>query len=238
MGGSYKIAIDASKKLQSLVPKEYLSSGDADGDFMQYIYMQPTITNVRFGKWDDILKVKPVGTLAYASVYLHFARGLAYCAKGNVTLANGELTALEGKISDKSLKFAEDNLSPAYESAVVAQLILRGKIAGAQKQYTAAINLLQDAVKAEDHIIYNEPRDWPLPARQYLGDMLIATGRNSEAIPVLNKDLIINPNNGWALSGLELAFANTNNTVALKNTQLRLKSAWKIKDVEINRPVF
>ena len=238
MGGNYKTAIAAAEKLQALLPKEYLTTGDADANFMQYIYMQPVITNLRFGKWDDILKMKSVVDMSYAAIYLHFARGLAYCAKGNVVLANRELTALEEKMNDKSLKLAEDNFSPAYESAVVAQLILRGKIAGAQKQYTAAINLLQDAVKTEDHIIYNEPRDWPLPARQYLGDMLIAAGHNSEAIAVLNKDLTINPNNGWALSGLALAFANTNNTVALKNTQLRLKSAWKIKDVEINRPVF
>ncbi|WP_259065140.1 tetratricopeptide repeat protein [Mucilaginibacter sp. X4EP1] len=238
MGGNYKTAIDAAEKLQSLLSWKYLSSGDAGSNFMQYLYIQPIITNLRFGKWDDILKVKSVGNLSYASIYLHFARGLAYCAKGNVALANRELTALEEKMTDKSLKFSEDNFSPAYESAIVAQLILRGKIAGAQKQYAAAINLLQDAVKAEDHIIYNEPRDWPLPARQYLGDMLIIAGRNSEAIAVLNKDLTINPNNGWALSGLERAFANTNNTDALKKTQLRLKNAWKIKDLEINRPVF
>jgi Flp pilus assembly protein TadD len=34
---------------------------------------------------------------------------------------------------------------------------------------------------------------------------LIRAGRNNEAIAVLNKDLKINPNNGWALTGLKLA---------------------------------
>lgn len=238
MAGDYKVAIEGANTLQSKIPSEYLGSPGADGNFMQYVYLQPALVNVRFGKWDEVLKVKPIDTLAYASILLHFSRGLAYCGKGDVILAKKELQKLNEKMSDKVLKAPVDNFSDAYDAARVAQLLLLGVIAENEKNYNIAVNYLQKAVTAEDNIIYNEPRDWPLPARQYLGDALIKAGRYNEAIPVLNKDLFINPNNGWALTGLQLAYQNTNNSTDLKKVQQRLKSAWKIKDTEIDKPVF
>ena len=237
MAGNYKVAAAASTTLQSQAV-DYLGIKDALGNYVQYVYMQPTFTAMRFGKWDDILKAKPVDTLIYASLLQYFAKGMAYCSKGKPVLANLELKKLNLKIQDKSLKPNMDNFSSAYEAASIARLILMGSIAGAQKQYPAAIDFLQKAVKAEDHIIYNEPRDWPLPARQYLGDALIKAGRHNEAIGVLNKDLFINPNNGWALTGLQLAYERTNNSIELEKVRQQLKHAWEIKDVVVDRPVF
>jgi tetratricopeptide (TPR) repeat protein len=238
MSGDYKVAIDAANLLQSQVPDYYLKAPAADGNFAQYVYMQPTFTNVRFGKWDDVLKVKPMDSLAYFSLLLHFSRGMAYCGKGNIALAKKELEKLNVNLTNPVLKAPVDNFSDAYDAACVAQLLLQGAVAENEKNYISAVAYLQKAVIAEDNMIYNEPRDWPLPARQYLGDALLKAGRYNEAIAVLNKDLFINPNNGWALTGLQLAYQSTNNTAGLKNIQLRLKDAWKIKDTEISRPVF
>jgi hypothetical protein len=55
---------------------------------------------------------------------------------------------------------------------------------------------------------------------------------------VLNKDLIVHPNNGWALTGLKLAYQNTGDDLALNKVQQQLRIAWKIKDVTIDKPVF
>jgi tetratricopeptide (TPR) repeat protein len=139
---------------------------------------------------------------------------------------------------DASLKVPFDNFSSAYEAAGVARLILQGVIAGKQNDYNAAADILKKAVTAEDKLIYNEPRDWPIPARQYLGELLLKAGRYNEAITVLNKDLVVNPNNGWALTGLRLAYKNTSGNLALNKVQQQLKTAWKIKDVTVNKPVF
>lgn len=237
MAGNYKIAIAGSEALQSST-KDYLSLPGAMGNLIQYVYMEPTFTAVRFGKWDDVLKVKPLDTLVYASLLRHFARGMAYCAKGSPASAKLELKKLNEKINDRSLKLNMDNFSPAYDAACVARLLLQGSIAEAQKQYTVAVDLLQKAVAAEDHVIYNEPRDWPLPTRQYLANALLKAGRYDQAIAVLNKDLMINPSNGWAFTGLQMAYQNTHNTLAMQKVKQQLKSAWKIKDVAIDRPVF
>lgn len=238
MAGNYQTAITSAMQIQTQIPADYFAQKGADGNFIQYVYVQPTLTAVRFGKWDNILKTKIPDSLVYASLLQHFARGLAYCNKGKPVLAQQELHGLEEKINDKSLKENPDNFSSAYDAGCVARLILKGVIADKQNQDAMAINFLQQAVAAEDHLIYNEPRDWPIPARQYLANTLIEHGKYNEAIVVLNKDLTINPNNGWSLTGLQLAYQRTDNLTGLKKVQGQLKSAWKIKDVEIDRPVF
>ncbi|OOQ59350.1 tetratricopeptide repeat protein [Mucilaginibacter pedocola] len=235
MAGNYQIAATSADTLQQLVVP-YQSVKGAEGNYMQYFYMQPVFTALRFGRWDDILKQAPVDTLGYASVLLHFARGMAFCGKGDANVAAMELAAMEQKMQAPELKVPLGNFSSAYEAAGVGKLILQGVIAQTKGDLPPAVTLLQQAVVAEDHIIYNEPRDWPLPARQYLGNALLKAGRKAQAITVLNKDLTINPDNGWALTGLQFAYAG--NTFKLQKLNKQLAKAWKIKDTKIERPVF
>ncbi|MDB5022512.1 MAG: hypothetical protein JWP78_267 [Mucilaginibacter sp.] len=238
MAGNYKTSIDASKELQAQALPEYLALKSGDGNYMQYLYLEPILTDVRFGKWEDVLKAPVVDTLAYASVLQHFARGMALSRKGNTAMAQQELDQLNKKMLDKSLKYAMDNSNSVYQTAAIARLILQGVIAEGQKRYGPAIEHLQKAVYAEDHLLYSEPRDWPIPARQYLANILIEAGKYSQAIATLKQDLVINPNNGWSLTGLQLAYKQTNNDIALRKVQSQMKSAWKIKDMPIQRPVF
>jgi tetratricopeptide (TPR) repeat protein len=237
MAGNYKIAMDASTSLQASIPPFYLSLKGAMGNYVQYVYMEPMFTNLRFGKWDEVLKTKVPDSLIFASLLSHFARGVAYSRKGNFPSAKRELGILNKLLSDTSLK-AKEIFSPAIEPATVAQLILKGVIADGQKNYTAAINFLQQAVQAEDHLIYNEPRDWPIPARQFLANVLLKTGKYNEAIAVLKRDLVINPKNGWSLTGLRSAYTQTNNKAELAQVNTRLKNAFSIKDTNVEQPVF
>ena len=238
MGGSYKIADEAAREVKGSVGKADMQVKSSIGNFYQYLYMQPMLTDVRFGKWDKILASEKIDSLAYASVLSHFARGLAFCGKGNLIAGRSELKALEERLKDKALKYPMDNFSTAYETSCVADLILKGMIVAAEGKYGASINILRQAVIAEDKIIYNEPRDWPLPARQYLGTVLIKVKKYNMAIEVLKSDLNINPYNGWALTGLKTIYEQTNNKPELLKTKSKLVDAWKIRDVEINAPVF
>jgi tetratricopeptide (TPR) repeat protein len=238
MAGNYKTAKEASLTLKGQITSTYLALKGADGNFMQYVYAMPLLTDVRFGRWDDILKEPLVDTLSYAGVLQHFSRGVAYARKKQVKKAQLELSLLEVKMHDKELKVVPDNFSAAYDAALVARWILKGVIAEEQKQYDAAINAFQKAVVAEDNLIYNEPRDWPIPARQFLGEVLMRAGKSKQAIMVFNKDLTINPNNGWTLTGLAMAYQTTGNTNAGASVKKQLKSAWKIKDLPIVNSVF
>jgi tetratricopeptide (TPR) repeat protein len=238
MGGDYKDAMASSKAVKALMPASYLGLKTADGNYLQYMYMQPLITAVRFGKWDDVLKVTTPDTLRYATALTQFGRGLAYCGKGQIKEAKKELLKLEMSMKDSVLKSPMDNANTAYEAIVVGHSILKGMIAAGNRQYIIAITELEKAVLLEDGMRYGEPRDWPLPARHYLGAVLLKAGNYNKAIAVLNRDLFINPNNGWALTGLQTAYRQTRNAAQMNKIHAQLISASKIKDVTIAAPVY
>jgi len=239
MAGNYKTSIQAAMTVQQQIADGgYLALKGGFGNYIQYAYSAPALAYVRFGKWDAILALPQTDSLAYAATLLHFARGMAHSRKHQIALAENELKMLREKLADKTLKENMDNFSSAYDAGKVAGLILEGVIAEEQKNYKKAVVTLQNAVVAEDHLIYNEPRDWPIPARQYLGEALTKAGEQGKATVVFNKDLIINPNNGWSLKGLTIAYQTLSNDQALKQANLRLKTAWKIKDTTISNSVF
>ena len=81
---------------------------------------------------------------------------------------------------------------------------------------------MKQAINAEDSLIYEEPKLWMLPARQYLGAFLLDMKRPGEAEKVYREDLIWNPGNGWSLLGLHQALK-----VQGKKTELdRLKKLY------------
>lgn len=51
-------------------------------------------------------------------------------------------------------------------------------------------------------MIYAEPAEWPIPARQFLGAYLLKNDDNILAEKVYREDLARNPGNGWSLLGL------------------------------------
>ncbi|WP_142529394.1 tetratricopeptide repeat protein [Pedobacter westerhofensis] len=239
MGGNYKISLESASAIQKqIVAGGYLAIKGGFGNYIQYAYSTPVLAYVRFGKWDEILALPQTDSLVYASALVHFARGMAYTNKHQLAQASNELKLLRDKMTDKSLKEPMDNFSNAFEASEVAELILSGTIAQEKKDFKTAVITFQKAVIAEDRLIYNEPRDWPLPARQYLGEALNKAGEQNKAVSVFNKDLSINPNNGWSLTGLTIAYQTMSNDQALNQARIRLKSAWKLKDTAINTPVF
>jgi tetratricopeptide (TPR) repeat protein len=239
MAGSYKIAAETSQHLKNEIPPVYLKLPGADGNYIQYIYAMPIITDVRFGKWADILKTPMVDSLAYVSALMHFARGVAYARTHQAAKAAAELKLLETCMLDKTLKAKMDNISnTAYSVLVVANWILKGTIAEDKKDNAAAIAAYTKAVAAEDGLVYNEPRDWPIPARHFLGNILLNTGKNDVAMVVYSKDLTINPNNGWTMTGQVLAYQTKGNLASAKKVQQKLKTVWAIKDLTIARSAF
>ena len=57
----------------------------------------------------------------------------------------------------------------------------------------------------EDSLIYNEPRDWLVPARHFLGNTLLTAKKYREAEKVFREDLKVQPNNFISTKGLQLS---------------------------------
>lgn len=238
MAGAYKEALSAAKELQAEIPNDYLKLPGAMGHALQYLHQSPLFTYIRFGKWEEVLKEKMIDSLAYASVLQHFGRGMAFAKTGRLSEASEEAAAMNAKMQAAELKEPLTPFNAAYDGAEIAYAILNGVIAAQQSNLSLAIARFSEAVTKEDRLVYNEPRDWLLPARHYLGDALLKAEKYTEAIAVLQQDLIINPSNGWAITGLQLAYENLNRSADIVAAKQRLKNAWRIKDGEIKRPVF
>lgn len=239
MAGNYNTSIGSAVKLsKGLVKAGALSMKGALGNYMQYCYSTPLLTDVRFGKWDKILAIQPTDTLLFADILLHFGKGIAYGRKHQLLLAKNELNAFKIKMADKSLKADAVLYSSASAICKVAEPILSGVIAEEEGNLKQAVNFFQQAVVAETNLTYNEPRDWPLPAREYLGDALLKSSKFTEAIEIFKKDLMINPINGWSLTGLSIAYQKTGNLNLLNSSKNQLRKAWTMKDVVINRAVL
>lgn len=238
MAGNYKIAFDASSDIRQKIPGFYLSLPGALGNYVQYMHQSILFTQIRFGKWEDILKENVTDSLTYTPVLQHFARGIAYARTNQLTLAEAELKSMKSMMQLPSLKEPLTPFNSAYDGALIAMHILEGTLAEEEKDYNKAISLFEKAVSAEDRLIYTEPRDWLLPARHYLGNALLKAGKYPEAIAVFDKDLEINPNNGWALTGIVTCYQALKNKTSATAAQKRLKNAWLIRDIPVATAVF
>ena len=238
MAGNFAQAATAAKKLQDEIPAEYLSLPGALGHMIRYLYQMPLLNQVRFGKWQDILAIKPDDSLQNVSIMLHFARGMAFAKTNEPGKATEELTKIKDKLKEPSLKEPVIPFNSVYDAYNVAGNLLAGVIAESQKDYKNAVQFFEHAVLAEDGLIYNEPRDWLIPSRQYLGNVLLNTGKFNEAIAVYKKDLFINPYNGWSLTGMANVYQKMNNSTAAAMAKKQLRSAWITKDVEIEASIF
>ena len=87
-------------------------------------------------------------------------------------------------------------------------------------------------------MLYNEPRDWLLPARHYLGQVLVKAGRFEEAEKVFRQDLLVNPNNGWALTGLQASLVKQNKSKEAAAIKQQAKTALTRADSPITSSVF
>lgn len=78
--GNYKWAkIGAAKTAELVHPKTMIAPGWST---LQHYYVIPYFVAVKFGKWDEILKMKLVSdTLKYPVAISHYAKGMAYLGK-------------------------------------------------------------------------------------------------------------------------------------------------------------
>lgn len=238
MAGNYKLAISASVELQQKIPEMYIALPGSLGNYVQYIHQSTLFTQLRFGKWDELLKIQIVDSLAHTPALQYFAKGIAFARTNQPAKAKEALELLKTKMTGPSLKEPLAPFNAAYDGLTVAKKILEGVIAEEQHDHKNAIAHFQQAVIAEDNLIYTEPRDWLLPARQYLGNALIKAGKYKDAVAVFNKDLDINPNNGWSLTGIVKCYEALNNKTALSAAKKQLKNAWMINDTVIGSAVF
>lgn len=158
---------------------------------------------------------------------------MALAAKGRVPEAEREaqlLSAAKAQIS-QTATFANNN---AHELLRIAERMLAGEISFRRGALDQAVSQLQEAVKLEDGLRYNEPPDWIQPVRHTLGAVLTSAGRHADAEAVYREDLRRLPENGWSLFGLGQCLRSRGATQEAEEVEKRFRAAWSRADLKLN----
>lgn len=225
MLGNEKLSIDAAKKTAEKVSPSLLEGEKV----FENLAATPLLAYLRFGKWNDILTTPDPGdSYTYLKMIWNYSRGIAFIRKGNLKEAKEELSALENR--DKEL--GHENIAlVAYES-------LAGELSAASGDLAAGITHLQNAVKYEDQLPYNEPAEWYIPTRQQLGLLLLKDGNFAEAEKIYREDLDYYRQNGWSLIGLHESLIGQQKLQEAAEVKKEFDTAWQYADIEISSSVL
>ena len=239
MEGNAAYAIQSANETVNSVPAVYLSTGDAFGNYGQYIHMTPVMVYIRFGKWNELLAMPaPDKNHVYSTILYHFGRGMAQAHQGKIKEARQELETLLSLKSHSSLALRMPPFSPALDGAIVAENLLKGSIALAERKLDESIVAYQKAVSMEENMVYNEPRDWMLNPKHYLGNAFLRAEKFNEAKDTFEKDLRVNNENGWALFGLYQVLMSQGRRNDAEKMLARFKKAFAKADIQLYGPVL
>ena len=210
---NYEAALKDAIDCRNSFDISFLSIEAPMGTYVQYVYMTPELSMITFEKWNDILSQKQIDTqYHYASLIQQFAKGMAYANLDNVAMAKNALGNIDGLLREEDLGIVMTPFNAPKSSGNIARYILMGTIAAKENITAAALNYFTIAVATEDSLVYNEPRDWLVPARHYLGNFLLSKKRYKEAEIVFRKNLDIEPNNYVSSVGIKSTVLNQKST--------------------------
>ena len=239
MGGNADYAVRSASETVNSIPKDYLNIAAPLGNYIQYIYMTPVLVHIRFGHWNELLSMpSPDKAQVYSTILYHFGRGMAFTHQSKPGEAKQELELLRQQMKDSSLFIPMTPFSAPIKGAIVAENLLAGSIALYEKKYTGAIAAFSKAVTTEENMVYDEPRDWMLNPKHFLGNAYLRAGKFIAARQVFQNDLKNNNENGWALFGLYKALLGEKKKVEALKVSDRFKKAFEQADISLQGPVF
>jgi tetratricopeptide (TPR) repeat protein len=190
----------------------------------------PLAVEVRFHKWNEILKTpQPDPSMQTATMFWHFARGLALAATGKLDEAEAEhkiVAEAEEKTPPDAI-FQMPINNKTKDILKIAENVLGAKISLAKNDMDATVNQLRVAVATQDLLKYDEPQDWFYPVRESLGAVLLKIGDNAGAEEVFRADLERNPRNPRSLFGLEQALKAMDKAYDAGFVRKQFDASWK-----------
>lgn len=226
MEGNYTQAIKSARDLYDNV-----KPGLEEMPMLETFAVYPLVTLVRFRKWEVILREElPPAEMKVMTAFSHFARGVAFAETGKADEAAKELAALRATARTIPTDVPFGN-NTARKVLKVANEILAGETAVARGDMKEALYEFGQGVSAESLVNYDEPPDWDLPSREWLGRALLTAGQYAEAEKIYGEELQKHPKNGRALFGLIEALKKQGKDA--KAAQADFQKAWAKADLKL-----
>ena len=227
-------ALKAARDLMKAVSMEAIRGAPQ----LESLTVTPLFALVRFGQWEDILReAAPPPDLPYTRGIWHYARGLAFTAKGQLDRAEEEhrklQEVLQGLPPDRI-----SGLNRVVDLLGIAAHVLAAQMAAARGLTDEASRHFEEAIRLQDELRYFEPPDWYYPVRESLGRLLLATGHAPEAEAVFREDLKRTPANPWSLYGLAQSLRVQQATEEGAKAEERFQKAWSQADLEFHPSRF
>jgi tetratricopeptide (TPR) repeat protein len=230
MEGRKRDALKTARDLKDAVPAAVVK----EMPMGEVMWPKPYFAMARFGAWDEILaEPAPPKEFAYTTAMWHYARGLAFAAKGKVDEATAERKALDDGAASVAaeLMVGPNNKAPAITK--LASQVLAGAIATARGDHDEALRDFTEAVRLQDALGYDEPPSWYYPVRETLGAELLANKKATMAEAVYRDDLKRNPDNPRSLYGLAESLRAEGKADEAAKVEERFTKGWSHADITL-----
>jgi tetratricopeptide (TPR) repeat protein len=235
MIGRSQESIEAAETVSRLLPRELIE--EPGMGFLQHWSIRPLLVRIRFSRWDELLAAEaPAETLVHARGMWHYARGRALAARQDSAAAAAELEQLRALAANDAIQGLRMEFNKSAELLAVAEHVLAGWVDAAAGEMDTAVAHLREAVQREDALLYGEPPEWTVPARQDLGEVLLLAGNHAEAEQAFREDLARFPKNGWSLHGLAKALRAQGQDDEAAAVETDFEQAWATADVAMVNP--
>jgi len=227
MSGNYEQAIRAARDLEAEMPEQALRdwAGLIEGIMAANFHVL-----IRFGKWEEILEEPDYPEWRVVSrAVRRYARSIANSALGRTEEARAELEAFEEAMIEVPEEWWIFN-NRVGDVLPIARAMINGELLFREGKREEAYAVLREGVQFEDALVYDEPPGWMLPVRHALGALLMADGRFAEAEAIYREDLRRNRDNGWSLTGLQLALQELERNEEAEELSPRLAQAFNTAD--------
>ncbi|KAF8866990.1 TPR domain protein [Acephala macrosclerotiorum] len=248
--GQSKIALQTIAQLENSIPEDLLRvKSPPMADWLEGFVSTKIHVLVRFGLWRNLIYLElPQDQQLYCvtTAMIHYGKGIAFAATGQVSEAESQR-----KLFLEAVKRVPDSRTLFNNTCIdilaIASAMLDGELAYRQGNYDLAFNKLQQSIKLDDSLPYDEPWGWMQPTRHAYGALLLEQGEVERAAKVYAADLgfddtlpraLRHPNNVWALHGYYECLMKLGRTAEARIVEPQMRLAVAVADVRIKASCF
>lgn len=248
--GQRRPALEAADEMIKTLPEDLLKvESPPMADWLEGFIPMKMHVLIRFGMWQSIIDTQlPENKELFCTTtaMIHYAKGVAYAASGDVEKAERERVAFDEAVARvPNTRYVFNNT--CLDILAVAAEMLKGELEYRKGNIDQAFTHLRRSVELDDSLPYDEPWGWMQPTRHALGALLLEQGRVEEALAVYRADLGLDetlaracqhPDNVWSLHGLHECLMRLGKQDEANHVKLRLDLAEARADEPIQASCY